>query len=486
MGEIVPEPLLALFSGHSFMLLVSSITYIIDLVAPLSAEFLAVDVQHGCVHQPDADVNHPCPPRLIVRLLPARTLQAVLGLIAVLIILTLLLNIKRHSGVYSNPSSIAAVASLLHHPDTLEDFKELADADDKEVDRVLSENRYRLAHYQAGYDGMKYGIVPVMKVEKHEVNNITKGTYSAVANPESGVQVLRHKRTFWQKHFWRTLGDVTQGFMLLGLFGVLLGFYFDGSDSGFNRFFLSQKFGPKFVLVFAAGLIVTQWRRLERGKTTINHVSLYPIIVVLIHVLSTEVRSYQPYRHLSSKSSSYPTHTILSTTTSTPWSTLPLSLYHREIFTALVAFCYILSEVLVIAVATIPYSNNQYYLAFLAGIYIAFSILGLQIFCFFALVTWWRRTGPHLDRDPDTLLGVWTLLASSGIRKDFEDLGTAGRRDLVRTVERWDKRYWLGEVVGRDGVARMGIHADTAHLETRFEGLRIQHPDGVVSHMPFR
>ena len=52
MGSIVPEPVLALLSGHSYMLLVSSIAYLIEFVAPISSEFLGVDVHHGCIPDP--------------------------------------------------------------------------------------------------------------------------------------------------------------------------------------------------------------------------------------------------------------------------------------------------------------------------------------------------------------------------------------------------------------------------------------------------
>lgn len=192
-----------------------------------------------------------------------------------------------------------------------------------------------------------------------------------------------------------------------------------------------------------------------------------------------EVRTLEPYRRLSSSTTSSPRHTILLTTTSTPWSTLPLAIGRFEFFISLISLCYILSEILVIIVATIPFSTDEYWLAYLAGTYITFSILGIQILVFTIMMTWWRWTGPRLARDPDTLLGVWALLAASEIRQDFDDLGTAGRHDLVNTVMAWDKRYWLGEVVGKDGVARMGIHSDTERTDyddIRFESLGSERP----------
>jgi hypothetical protein len=209
---------------------------------------------------------------------------------------------------------------------------------------------------------------------------------------------------------------------------------------------------------------------------------LYHIFTKLTLIKSLEVRTLQPYRYLSSSSSSLPLNTLLRTTTASPYFTLPLAIARLEPFTALIAFCYILSELLVIMVVTIPYSSDEYWMAFLAGTYVTVSILGLQILTFATMATWWRRTTPNLDRDPDTLMGVWALLAASGIRGDFDDLGTAGRDDLVSTVMAWDKRYWLGEVVGKDGVMRMGIHSHAARGNTRFENFRAQRPP---SPLPF-
>jgi hypothetical protein len=265
MGSIVPEPVLALLSGHSYMLLVSAIAYLIELIAPLSSEFLGVDVHHGCT--PDATMaqnNHPCPSRIVVRLVPARVLQGLLSLIAVFIIFTMFLSRHRPSGVYSDPSSIAVMASLLHHPDVLEDFKHL-DASNKELERAVKDQTYRLAHYQAEGEGMKYGIVPTIKVILPEAGN--RGAYSVLSNPEGGVNIRSRHHGLFTKHLFRTVGDISLAILLLGIFGVTLGYYLDGNSDGFNIFFNSDTFGPRFILTFAGGIAVSQWKRLEKGQT---------------------------------------------------------------------------------------------------------------------------------------------------------------------------------------------------------------------------
>lgn len=263
MGSIVPEPVLALLSGHSYMLLVSTIAYLIEFVAPLSSEFLGVDVHGGCIPDPSmAHSQHPCPPRLVVHLIPARVLQALLCFIATLIVFTMILGWHRPSGVYSDPSSIAVMASLLHHPDVLQDFKRL-DASDKELEQAVNDQTYRLTHYQAEGEGMKYGIVPTVKVTMRDTGN--RGAYSVVANPEGGVDIRSRHQGLFSRHLFRTVGDISLAFLLIGILGVTLGYYFDSGNDGFNRFFNSNTFGPRFILAFAAGIVVSQWKRLEKG-----------------------------------------------------------------------------------------------------------------------------------------------------------------------------------------------------------------------------
>jgi hypothetical protein len=267
MGSIVPEPILALLSGHSYILLVSTIAYLIEFVAPLSSEFLGVDVHDGCIPNPSiAHSQHPCPPHIVVHLIPARVLQGLLCLIAVLIIFTMFLSRHRPSGVYSDPSSIAVMASLLHHPDVIQDFKRL-DASNKELEQAVNDQTYRLMYYQVEGEGMKYGIVPTVKVATQETGN--RGAYRVVANSEGGVDIRSsHEGLFsslFSRHLFRTVGDISLAFILTGILGITVGYYFDGGNDGFNRFFNSDSFGPRFVLAFAGGIVVSQWKRLEKG-----------------------------------------------------------------------------------------------------------------------------------------------------------------------------------------------------------------------------
>jgi len=158
------------------------------------------------------------------------------------------------------------MASLLHHPDVLKDFKRLG-ASDKGLEQPVNDQTYRLEHYQAEGEGMKYGIVPTVKVIEQETG--IGGAYSVVANPEGGDDIRNHHQGLFSgvfsRHLFRTVGDTSLAFMLIGILGVTLGYYFDVGSDGFNQFFNSDSFGPRFILAFAGGIVASQWKRLEKG-----------------------------------------------------------------------------------------------------------------------------------------------------------------------------------------------------------------------------
>jgi hypothetical protein len=65
---------------------------------------------------------------------------------------------------------------------------------------------------------------------------------------------------FWKK----ALRDILFLLCILGLFGVVLGYYLDPANDAFNRFFNSDKFAPRFILTLSATVIDNHWKRIER------------------------------------------------------------------------------------------------------------------------------------------------------------------------------------------------------------------------------
>ena len=207
-----------------------------------------------------------CSARLVTDSQSAQILQVLLALTAVLIILVILLSRNRLSGVYSNPSSIATMASLLHHPRVLDDFQKLDPwATDDDIARLVSDQIYKLGCYKPHGESMKYGIIPVVGPQAVTIN---RGCDIAVPYLDRSLKSPT-KHQGWRQNILRTLGDLILIMCSLGVLGVVVAYNQDTRADGFNQFMNSQKFGPRFVLVSAGGIIGMQWKGIERGKTAV-------------------------------------------------------------------------------------------------------------------------------------------------------------------------------------------------------------------------
>src|SRR5436853_5409326 len=117
----------------------------------------------------------------------------------------------------------------------------------------------------------------------------------------------------------------------------------------------------------------------------------------------------------------------------TPISSFPLAVSRGDVFHALVAFTAIMSDILIIAVAGVPFAQAQVWLSFLVSAYVSLGILGLMVLV--VLGTLWRSAGSEkigMPRPPSTVVAVLMMLCNegNGLRKEFEGwerVGTAAR-----------------------------------------------------------
>ena len=253
----MPEPLRALISKHWYMVCMSTITILTELIPSLASSFLFVDVE-SC-HGSDSLA------RLTAHSQSAQILQVLLTMTAVLIILAMLFSRKRLSGVYSNPSSIATMASLLHHPKVLDDFQKLGPwATEDDIASLVSDQIYKLGYYKPHGESMKYGIMPVVGSQP-----VTIDRSSDIAVPNLNRSIKNPtKCQYLRRNILQTLGDLILVTCSLAVLGVVVAYNQDTRADGFDQF-MNQKFGPRFVLVSAGGIIGMQWKRIERGKTAV-------------------------------------------------------------------------------------------------------------------------------------------------------------------------------------------------------------------------
>lgn len=428
-SSFTPDQVKTFFRGH-WLVFWASVVYLVTAAIPsLSTEVIFLDTNYQCAN-PNLSSPNPCwPPRLSIDPTVARWLQGLLGFIAVMTLGLMLMLARSKTGLPHDPSSIASVAALVHHPQILEDFRSFRDeASIKEIRAELGDKRYKLDDYRRSDGTWRYGIVPVDRSIEYEWSN----------KQHSGVNV-DHKSASKQRIQSDTWWDSAFLVLLLGVLGVLIAYFKVSGDNGFNNFFNSNTFGPRFLMAALATIISMNWKRIER-----------------------EVHTLTPYHELA-RSPSPASNTILLRKRSLPYTAISGMLYHKHVFAASLAFTAILADALVIAIAGVPYSPGQIWMELIVCSYVSMSVLGVMIVAIIALL-FWRRQSPELPRAPDTILGVISYVADSNLLGDFEGMESVSKQEMDDRINGLGKRYGYGFEVGMDGQKRFMIHEESRLL----------------------
>ena len=413
----------AVFQSHWTMALTTGVYVLFALMPPLASESMTVKFLAKC---PSNIGRVPCAPAWMVNVSVIRSIEVLLVTMGVMVLVLVVLQWKRKSAVMSDPSSIASMASLLHHPDVLADFRGIdAMATSAELSNLLAGNQYMLGTYESSPGQYRHGLIKTVgTVKMGGVTALSSTRYQALSNPSN-----RETKPTARPVPWGTIRDALLVLCLLGLLGLCIGYYLDDKSDPFNDFFNSDTFGPRFVLVIAATVVDYQWKRIER-----------------------EVRITEPFRRLGKRLAS-PRNTILSSRTGTPFSALPLGLWNMNFFVAAIAGVAILSDILILAIAGVPFSSAEIKPASIASFYISFSILGIMLIALVAVLIW-KRGNPEMPRQADTLASVWTYLCASHMLEDFEGMEfmtEAARDKIIRDAGR---KYFYGMATGSDGKNR--------------------------------
>ena len=410
----------AVFQGHWVMALTTTIYIMLVFVIALASESMRVISLGTCANKTVAKFN--CDPAWMVNISVIRGIEVILLLMVIMIIILVILQSKRKNGVFSDPSGIASMASLLHHPEVLADFQALDPMiSSDELHRLLSGNQYMLGTYENSTGQYRYGLIKTVGTVKiRDALASSNARYHAISNPYNDDRPLTKSLP------WRAIRDGTLGICLLALLGLCLGYYLDGKSDPFNNFFNSDTFGPRFILVIIATIVDYQWKRIER-----------------------EVRIMYPFRLLSKRNATAQ-KTILPSRSGTPFSALPIALWNFNFFGAAIALIAILSDILIIVIAGVPYNSGEVWLAALASFYISFGIVGLMLLALIALFVW-RRSNPPIPREPDTLASVWTYLCASEMLGDMDGMEYMDEKRRDRTIMVGGRRYFYGMATGVDG-----------------------------------
>lgn len=146
---------------------------------------------------------------------------------------------------------------------------------------------------------------------------------------------------------------------------------------------------------------------------------------------------------------------------------------------AVVATLAVLAEVLVIALAGVPFTAGELYHYALACSYISIAILGMMVIAVAFLVIWRLRL-PYLPRNPDTIAAVISYVVGSRLVSENQETEYVGKTVheavLYGDSEMMQTRWRYGEMEYEDGTLRWMIDEDDGHGHGRDD----DDDDGVV------
>ena len=350
--------------------------------------------------------------RYFVRIQPvwSRFLSASLLLTAMMGIL-LFIQLRRKSGLLSDPKGIAGIASMATKSHILNDFQGLDSADEHAIHKRLQHRRYVL--YKSSIWQGEYIQHSVSIQDPHKIRN-------------------PHPMMLRMKSGWLFIG-----FLTVTLFTIPI-----------------VNFTPARVIPNSAPWLP---------------VLVATCIKMLWSTLDYDVRMLEPFKILSQGSAKPNTLTL--DYRGTPYGMLPIKAFlDRHYLVSLVGFGSILSDVLTVTVSAFSVNGE----GFLAGKNsetlsntdetfksfwgsVILSILIVSILIFSACIIYLRRGRPFLPRQPSTIASILAFIFASNMLFDFVDTEHSTGREVEKMLEQKGKKYGLGWFTGFDKKLHVAI-----------------------------
>lgn len=272
---LITTPFKSVFRGHFMVFWSSLISIAVLTLAPLSSEAYFVSLSGQC--GPNLP---PCRATWGVYVLLARMIEGILAFIAVLVALLILFGFRRKSGVYSEPLSIAGLASLFHNSPLLRGFREIdSRVSNKQLAEILAGKRYGISSFATSYRTHSHGILPADAESEAGFPSIVqgekKGQYILVNVTE--VQRDGYGRPVREKlevkvGIWARIGahllQLSACFLVTGLLILITYYHWSGGENGFEWFMDSQGFGVRFMMSGLGVVLKSLWSTIDQG--TIN------------------------------------------------------------------------------------------------------------------------------------------------------------------------------------------------------------------------
>ncbi|KAK3677954.1 hypothetical protein LTR78_002049 [Recurvomyces mirabilis] len=413
-ARTVFTPLIALRRKRWILAAVALTQTLTTLLPGLAAESIHPDTNWGC-SQPSNDKNNPCPPRITMNIPVIRVLQGIVSLAALVLIVAVLVTYRKQTGVARDPSSIAAVASLMRHPSLLAELQNLpADASKKKMMSALEGHRYSLSSWQDSFRDRHYGVLPM---QTYGESSLSKADEPLMGPSDKPVNAKSH----WHKYG----GEWIVAIFTIGTFAVVLAYCLDGQDDGFNRFFSSNTFGPRLILTTSATVLATRWRSEEQKMMTMA-----------------------PYQRLANGPAPARSTLYFQSHLTPVFSTI-YTVRHGYYVVASLTLMTLLAEGLSVVISGVPFAPAEVWQQLIISVGMSLAILALMLIVVLVLVVY-RRSEIELPRHPDTLGVAMSYVCGSRFLDILGELDSPKASATVH-AESLDKLYEFRKKVRIDG-----------------------------------
>ncbi|KAL2436554.1 hypothetical protein ABEF95_011980 [Exophiala dermatitidis] len=341
--------------------------------------------------------------------------------VVALVLVVLFLQLRRKSGLLSDPKGIAGIASMATKSHILQDFAGLDLANRQEIHQRLQHRRYVL--YKS---------------------SIWQGEWSETSEP---IQDSERKLKSPHPAMLRTQAAVW--FLLFQVFCLV------------------------------AVPIIT----LTDGNVVPNTLPWLSIVVatllkLLFSTFESDVRLMEPFYQLS-KGQARPENSLTLDYQATVYGWMPFrALWKRHYLVALVGFSSVALDVLTVTVGSFSVNakdligedgkqikhklathevslGDETLISFWASVVLSMVILVCVIIT--TSLVYWRRGHPFLPREPSTIAAVLAFIYASKMLTDFIDTERLNNKQMERRLKTLGKTYALGWFRGRDGQIHCAI-----------------------------
>lgn len=491
-SSIITAPFKATSRQHYVVLASSLISLITTALAPLSSETFFVSLFGDCG-------SNYCYATWGIYTLLARTIEAILALIAILTALIIILGLRRDSGVFADPLSICGLATLINHPDVLREFRDIDSfASVSKMKRELAGLKFGLLMSFTDSDQC-YGITIVSDRKIRSLDNdvtgdlseinllseygsldqggerdlgdgYTRQDFAEVDDSEDPRTVLNNDEEMLTKcektGKFHTKEPLTASTALMRSRKHTASTAESGESlarGGRDWWSIAEKI--LYVSAFAAlGVliaIIIYYHKSDADNSLTHFLNsqsfgvrlLMTIIGILVNLffkyVDEDFRRLEPYRRLIA-GPSLADDSILVPIWVSPYSAVMPALRRRHFLVASIATVAILSEFLPILLANVPASEAVTELARVICTWLSVAILALMLVCAFGLMLRPASALYLLPRRPENIGAVLRYIVGPDRKGDGSmlenicNLTFVSGRKRDQVVRRGGKRYQLG------------------------------------------